>query len=313
MHEQITNISAGASERNEQIESKEEILLQVIIQRHGPKLSASGEKNQLAAYFAESVKQGFKSAEVSHGEGLVHVSSSPVQRAVDTAKIDIAELAHTSHRVKDAVVNKESLAVPFQPVADAADPKFARDLDVIVRMQKTMEPGIRESVVVSHPDLRGEEMESEVRNAIDMEVLTDLFLDENSDKKSFETSYRELADKFASRYKGFLRHIGMLKKYKESDEAKQPEGEPYVQVDISHSFPVTCFLKEYLVFDDGVRAKDLSPEDFFERTGGIIRESGSLKMEFIQVTQNGKNDEEVEIHIRGSFTKGRLFSGKIIF
>jgi hypothetical protein len=299
MFENINDINKEGTET-------EKTLLKVIIQRHGPKLSASGEKNKLAAYFAESVKQGFQATGISEGKGLIHVNSSPVQRAVDTATIDIGELSHTEHRFKDKSVKKEALAVPFQPLADAEDPRFARDLERIVKMQKTIEPEVREEVLLQKPDLGGEEKEAEVRNAIDMRVLTVLFNDENIEAKTFETSYIELADKFATRYKGFLQHSGMLKKKKEESEL-QPVDEPYVQIDISHSFPVMCFLKKYLTFADGVHAEDLSPEDFFERTGGIIRESGFMEMLYVS------RDNKISVTLRGSFADGKEFSGKISF
>ncbi|MDO8566200.1 MAG: hypothetical protein Q7S04_03395 [Candidatus Moranbacteria bacterium] len=297
---------------NNEASEQEEVVLKVIIQRHGPKLSASGEKNQLATYFADSVKQGFQVTGISEGEGLVHVNSSPVTRAADTAKIDIAELSHTQHRFKDMVVKKEALAVLFQPLADAEDPRFARDLERIVKMQKKIEPEVREEVLLEESNLVSEEKEAEIRNVIDMRVLTVLFNDVHTNKKTFETSYTELADKFAERYKGFLQHIGMLKERKR-EGGRQPVDEPYVQVDITHSFPVMCFLKKYLVFADGVSAESLSPEDFFERTGGIIRESGFMEMLYISNSNKDLKEEKMAIAIRGSFGKGQEFSGEVSF
>lgn len=285
---------------------QEETILKVIVQRHGPKLSASGEKNQLATYFDESVRHGFQNAGIPDGEGLVHVSSSPVKRAMDTAIIDIDELSHSEHRFKSGVVRKETLTVPFQPLADAEDPKYAQDLDTIVKIQKTMEPDVRKEIESQHPELQGEEKEAEVRNRIDMRVLTVLFNDAHADKKTFETSHTELAEKFAARYKGFLRHVDMLKERKHKG-GSQPADEPYVQVDISHSFPVMSFLKKYLKFADGVRAKDLSSEEFFERTGGIIRESSSLEMLYVS------KGDKLSIALRGSFSEGKVFSGEIVF
>jgi hypothetical protein len=305
MFENIDDINKEGTETKE-------TLLKVIIQRHGPKLSASGEKNQLATYFVDSVKHGFQTAGISDGESLVHVNSSPVQRAVDTALIDIDELSRTQHRLKHDVTRKEALAVPFQPLADALDHRFARDLDTIVKMQKTIESEVREEITSQHPDLQSEEKEAEIRNVIDMRVLSVLFKDEEAEEKTFETSYAELADKFAVRYKGFLRHTDMLKK--EKDESNfQPVDEPYVQIDISHSFPVTCFLKKYLVFADGARAENLSPEDFFERTGGIIRESGSLEMLYISKSKKNSKEGKVIIAVRGAFSKGQEFSGEVSF
>jgi hypothetical protein len=292
-------------------EAKGDILLRIVVQRHGPKLSAAGEKNQLAAYFAESVKSGLQDAEIGEGEGLIHINSSPVTRAMDTARIDREELSHTDHRLNKEALKKEALAVPFQPLADASDPKFARDLDRIVAMQKSIEPRVRAEIDEKNPNLPPEEREAMVRNVIDMQVLSALFNDEHVEGKTFETSYIELADKFATRYKGFLRHVGLLEKQKEA--GKQPIEEPYVQIDISHSFPVTCFLKRYLVFTDGTRAQDLSPEEFFERTGGIIRESGSLEMQYRLQKDTSSQDRDAHIALVGSFSEGKEFSGEIVF
>ena len=74
-------------EQNETQEGSEKVLLKVLLQRHGPKLSASGEKDETVLYFGVSVEQGFDDMDIKDGKGLVHISSSPVKRAVDTSNI----------------------------------------------------------------------------------------------------------------------------------------------------------------------------------------------------------------------------------
>ena len=79
-------------EQNETREGSEKVLLKVLLQRHGPKLSASGEKDETALYFGASVEQGFDDMDIKDGKGLVHISSSPVKRAVDTANIELEKI-----------------------------------------------------------------------------------------------------------------------------------------------------------------------------------------------------------------------------
>ena len=52
-------------------EKSEDIILKIIINRHGPKLKAAGEKNTKADYFADWVKQGFD----------LHKTKNPLLRA----------------------------------------------------------------------------------------------------------------------------------------------------------------------------------------------------------------------------------------
>lgn len=285
----------------------EEVILKIIIARHGPKLSAAGEKNALAEYFSDSVKDGFKDMNIEDGTGLVHVATSPVKRAIDTAQIHLGELNNTEHRNKNRFINQESLEVLFQPIQDAKDRRYAQDLDTIIMIQKKLEPEIRKKIEEEFPNFNKNDKEAEIRNRIDMIVLEKMFSDEeiqNNEDKIFKTSYTELADKFAKRYLDFAKHIGILKNKKDKSET-QDSSEPYIQIDISHSFPITSFLKKYLVFDDGVEAQKLNTQEFFRKTGGIIRESGSFNMDY--VISNGKKIVRVE----GEFEKGKKFSGII--
>jgi len=292
-------------EKEKNLDSKEKVTLRVIVFRHGPKLSAAGEKNAKAAYFDDSVRQGFEKLDAKDGIGLARVATSPVQRAVDTANITRNELSGTSHRTKEYIRKDEKLEVPFQPLEDAKEKKFAADLGRIVAMQKEMQPIFVEEIEKNHPELHGETKEAEIRNRIDMAVLSEMFDEENYplSARRFETTCSELADIFAKRYLGFSNHLNLLDRQKEAG-GKQPVGEPYLQIDVTHSFPVMTFLKKYLVFEDGKQAEAMDSREFFERTGGIIRESGSFEMDFI-------NSSPPKIKVKGEFEPGKKFEGLI--
>lgn len=286
-------------------EKLEDIILRVIIFRHGPKLSAAGEKNAKAAYFDDSVRRGFGKLSMQEGEGLARVTTSSVKRAVDTANILQEEVGATSHQTKGYIRRDKNLEVPFQPQADAGERKFAIDLDRIVNMQKEMQPIIIEEIEKEFPDLQGEDKEAEIRNRIDMAVLSEMFDEEGNplSARRFETTYSELADIFAKRYLGLEKHLNFLEKRREIGE-KQPSSEPYMQIDVTHSFPVMAFLKKYLIFEDGDQADTMSSEEFFKRSGGIIRESGSFEMDFI-------NSNPPKIKVAGEFESGKKFVGLI--
>lgn len=324
-------------DRSRLAESKEkerEKILKVIIGRHGPKLTAEGEKNDIAEYFNEHVKKGFEQMNISKTqEGLVHIGTSEVDRAAKTAKIYAGELTDTKHRFKKETI-KDSLTVPYQPLKDLENKlseevkreyydndedfaaatkhkkeevkKYSEDLDTIMKMQGEIKPRIQKEVEEQFPHLDKIAREAELRNIIDMEVLTALFNDEkidNEEEKKFHTSYNDIADTFAKRYANFARHAELLKKMK-TDGDKQPSEEPYIQIDISHSFSIMSFLKKYLNFEDGEKSSDMGPEEFFERTGGIIRESGSFNMNYEK-----NSDGSLTIVIDGEFSPGKSFEG----
>lgn len=282
---------------------QEEPVLKVIISRHGPKLSAEGEKNAKAAYFKDSVVKGFETMGISpEKEGLIHIASSDVERAVDTARIFNDKLQNTKHRQGKQIRTMEDLAVPFQPKEKAKEERFAEDLDLIANMQKELKPEIKKQIEEEFPEMDEEEKEAELRNRIDMIILTRMFEDKNNE--IFQTSWEELADTFAKRYFGFAKHIKLLKEMKAL--GKQPADEAYIEIDVSHSFPITAFLKKYLIFDDGTQAKDMEAGGFFEKTGGVIRESNNFEMEYFENDQG-----EPIIKIKGEFQKGKQFAGDI--
>ena len=268
-------------EQNETQEGSEKVLLKVLLQRHGPKLSASGEKDETALYFGASVEQGFDNMDIKDGKGLVHISSSPVKRAVDTANIELEKISASEHRHKSRIGKQEKLATPFQQSKEADDEgkkKYTHDLELIVGMQTTLEPSARKKVESEHPNFTLEEKEAEVRNLIDMQVLSVLFNNKEAEKQGIQTSYEEMADNLGQRYGGLLKHTKLLDSMKKKSNL-QPENEPYTQIDVSHSFPIMSFLKKFLVFSDGTIAKDLSPQDFFDKIGGVVKESDSLELE----------------------------------
>lgn len=285
-------------------------VLRVVIGRHGPKLSAEGEKNAKAAYFDEHVREGYEAMDIDvKQEGLVHIGTSDVKRAVDTAEIHSNMIADTEHRYDGVVSPRENLTVPYQPAEDAEDSRYAKDLETIMEIQRELKPIISAEVEQDMSNSGQQEKEAELRNRIDMEVMSRLFADSKKDQgedRIFEMPVKAVADRFAKRYAGFARHTDLMTSLHKQSEAKdiQPEDEPYLQIDISHSFPITAFLKEYLIFDDGVKAHDLSPKDFFERTGGIVRESGSIEMDYVE-----SNDGGLMIKVQGEFEEGHAFSG----
>ncbi len=306
MKENFENLNKPKENVAEKKEDAEKVIFETYLQRHGPKLSASGEKNEKAQHFSASVEKGFEEMGIQEGKGLVHISSSPIERAVDTAAIDLERVSATEHRHKNISSKQEKLEVPFQPLGEAEKEQDTKDLEIIVKLQKSLEPLIRDKVNQEHPDFSVEEKEAEVRNFIDIKVLTILFDSEKAEQKGFHTSYEDLADKLAKRYSGFLKHTGLLASNRDLGNL-QPKDESYKQIDISHSFPIMSLLKKYLVFEDGTPAKELRAEDFFERTGGVIKESQSLKLEYV------KEDGKYGIKVQGNFSGNKSFSGKLNF
>lgn len=290
-------------EKNEDQEGSEKVLLRLLLQRHGPKMSAAGEKDETALYFGASVEKGFKDMDIKDGEGLIHISSSPIKRAMDTANIELGEVSKTGHRYKGRVGKKEGLATPFR---EGGDDKYSQDLRKIVEMQASLEPSVRERVEKEYPNLNDEEKEAEVRNLIDTEVLSILFNEQEAKKQGIQTSYEEMADNLGKRYGGLLKHTELLNSLKEQSDL-QPQDEPYTQIDVSHSFPIMSLLKKFLVFNDGTVAKDLSPKDFFEKVGGVIRESGSLELDY------KLEGDRYSVKAKGSFAPDKGFAGQLNF
>ena len=253
-----------------------EELLHISVFRHGPKLSASGEKNQLATDFRESVEDGYMSADIPEHPLNYHIATSRTQRAKDTASI-IAE--NSLGQSKEFIAQKDTLGAPHASGMEARDERYARDFDRLVALQKTLEPEVRRVVEGDLLDSDANEQEREVRNRLDGEVLRTLFDDADEkdvEKRRFEVSYEEIADTFAKRYLGFAKHADLLQALKE----KRQEGidGKYFSLDVSHSFPIMAFLKKYLIFPDGAYAREMNSEEFLSRIGGVIPESGHFDM-----------------------------------
>jgi hypothetical protein len=316
MHEQPDSVLA--KEQKEE----EKVVLRVIISRHGPKASASGEKNDRAPHFDESVRGGFAAMDIGAGEGLVRINASPVDRAMKTGEIYMSELGKTDHRQsgKGRVSVQDHLATPYQPEGEVDQEVYARDYDRIVAMQRALEPMIRERVNREHAAWSVEEQEKQMRNEIDQYILERIFEEGDpqwAGEQKFEVSYQTIADQVATRYVGFLRHIDLLaiqKRHSQSlsEERKhQSDNVVYIAIDVSHSFPIMAFLKKYLVFIDEkggeLPAEAMNVGDFFNRTGGVIRESQSFVLEYV-VSGNDK-----KVRVSGEFEPGKKFEGVLNF
>lgn len=272
-------------------ENFEEVLT-VKVMRHGPKETAEGEKDELSDNFEESVTRGWNRMGVSGDkEGLVHVKSSHLDRALKTAAIIEDKLSGTSHRLQN----------PDRPLEDKklASVISGRDVETLTRLQAELKSKYEAEIDSEGLDLTEEERETELRNRIDTEFLTRWIRDDDL----LEISTDDLADGLAIRYAGFAKHLESLKDKKH--QGVQPEDEPYLQIDVSHSFPTMLFLKKYLIFADGQKAANMDPEEFFKKTDGIIPESG-----FFEISYNINDNGRVEISVKGKF-KDKDFSGTL--
>jgi hypothetical protein len=283
----------------QETEPMEEILV-IKSMRHGPKLSAEGEKNDLADYFKDSVVDGWKKMDIPQDKkGLVHINSSDIKRAQNSAEIINELLSETSHRTR-ANTNfgtDEKLATTFTAaIEDNQEGK--NDMQVLLELQTELKERFQKDLP---EDMDPQEREAELRNRIDTEVLIRWMNDKEG--KLFKIHPDLLADKMAIRYAGFSKHLSRLKELKKKGE--QPDDEPYLQIDVSHSYPMMTFLKKYLIFDDGQKAVNMDAEDFFEMTNGVIPESGNFEMSY-----KISNDGRVEIAVKGKF-KDKDFSGTL--
>lgn len=275
----------------QEAENFEEVLA-IKVMRHGPKETAEGEKDDLSANFEDSVSRGWEQMGVTEDkEGLVHLKSSHLDRALKTAAIIENELSGTSHRFQhsDRPLEDKKLASVI----------VGKDVDTLAQLQTELKSKYEAEIGSEDLDLTAEERETELRNRIDTEFLTRWIKDGNL----LEASADDLADGIAIRYAGFAQHLESLRDKKH--QGVQPEDEPYLQIDVSHSFPTMLFLKKYMIFDDGQKAENMDPEDFFERTDGIIPESG-----FFEMSYGIDNNGSVEISVKGKF-KDKDFFGTL--
>jgi hypothetical protein len=277
---------------NPKSEQEKKIFLRMLLQRHGPKASSVGEKNLLADDFVESVTEGFGVMNLQEGIGLVRVTSSPVSRAVETAKVEQALLQDSEHRGKenDFIPTKETLETPYQP--EYEEMKFVRDLERIAVLQEAFLQVLQAEY---------EDDQVGLKSRIDTEVLKILFDPIQSEEHGFEHTSKEVADKLAQRYQHFLVKESLITKLHDTS-TKQPEDEPYTQIDVTHSFSIMSLLKEYLVFADGMSAREMTGEEFLERTGGVIPESSSLELLY-------KSGGIIEV--KGGFFPGKAFAGTL--
>ena len=273
--------------------------------RHGPKASASGEKDALAPTFEKSISQSFEKMGLDQETGLVHVTSSTLPRAEKTAQSIDSKLGKTAHRHGEGIRSSKGLSAHFKEAGPGVPESQSSDLKKIMEMQSRLEPPIRAAIAKDGVGLSSEEQEIEVRNRIDMEVMKEFFADDARPPadRHFQTSYHELATGLAKRYFAFGRRIKDLEKMRSGGQ--QPVDEPYLEIDVSHSFDIAAFLKKYLVFKDGRAAITMSGNDFFKQLGGMIRESGSINLNY------QLNEGQVILEVDGEFEPGRKFSGII--
>ena len=284
-----------------------ETVLKIIVGRHGPKASAAGEKNELADYFTEHVSAGFEKMDIPDNAGVAHVATSPEGRASNTAEIINTLIDDKASRTKEDTTEDERLLVRYNPKSE--DPRYVHDTQLLIEKQKATVGEIRSEVEeeLAQGEYSQEEIEAEVRSRMDSRIFAEMVEDERlaPDERELQVPYTELADDVAGRYARYARKIGYLKRMRDS-AGQQPKDVPYLQIDVSHSYPTTAFLKKYLVFDDGVQAEKLSAEEFFDRTGGMIRESGNFSIDYV-VNEGG----EVIMNVSGSFDPETPFKGTI--
>ena len=124
----------------EKKESPKKVVLRIVVQRHGPKRTTTGEKDETADYFEAFVLRGFDTMDVQDGQGLVRVATSPIERAVKTASIVSGEISEMDNRPKDKLITeKTGLATPFKEAkegASEAEKVLASDLKKIIEIQK---------------------------------------------------------------------------------------------------------------------------------------------------------------------------------
>ena len=296
----------GNSLERSEIKEKKRVIFKIFLQRHGPKAKATVEQNELAPYFVSSVESSSDRMVIGKSDKKIHIATSPIDRAVNTADVDADKLSAKGHKIKNQANKVANFATPYKEPDSTMLEKYAHDSVILIDLQKNLESEARQKVEQENPDASQEEKEMMVRNIVDTELLKVVFNAESSENFGLQASYEDMADNLAQRYKGFFKHIRMLDAggLEDSDGDKD---NPYVQIDVSHAFPIMSFLKKYLVFDDGVGAEGMTADQFFDRVGGVIRESDFLEIEYVE------DGGEYFINISGEFLPAKKFNGQINF
>lgn len=299
-----------------------DIVLNSILMRHGPKKSAVGEKDDLSSEFDRVVLDSIKKYTTNiMPEDIVHITASPRPRAVATQTAVSQEINNYVNTMLKNNTN-EKLSTAFY--GENEDELLMHDLHILQEVQVILEGIIKED-----EDIIAIENEHDRKTAIgekiDRIILSHFF---SGDIKEFiinlgESTANELPSDISSstaslsqnledkllRYRNHLglfqqtkkewysNHISSLKDVNNEDipEFKRTHT-PYTQIDISHSYPIMCFIKQNMVFlEDNkiIEAKELSSDEFFRRVGGAIVEADSICISYI------KKDSSVVMKLQG--------------
>ncbi len=276
----------------DEVESSADPVLEVQLMRHGPKASAAGEKNKLAENFVAAVQGAVEREGIDVApDQPTHLSASPIQRAVDTRDVVAGSLHEKTGRTFQARRTNPALATPLAP--DHPVERTRHDFAVLIQIQKVLEPLVRQRL--EGMEFADEEArEAAVREGLDREILTHIFAGDASAyitelnrehgtqiPTDFSLTAEDLATPLARRLNGFRRHLGDLSYFRTM--RKKGSSTPYVQIDISHSYPTMAFLRQHLVFREGSHlrlAANLSAEEFFERVGGVVPETGLIRLSY---------------------------------
>lgn len=270
-----------------------EMILDMTLMRHGPKMSAAGEKNVRADDFVTAVEKGVDDADISVGSAdILHIRASTVDRAKGTgAVVDTKLRGEAAGKVKSGR-DSEWLVPPHRP--DNESEAMRNDFAILVNMQKTLEPIIRKQLVeegVTDPA----DQEAQLRERLDRTILGAIFSGTVADfiqdmnarygtaiADDFTTTTDTLSFGLEHYFSSLIRHLPALERTK-AKRTTESNTTPYQQVTVSHSYPIMGYLRKHLVLEHDntlVRASDLSPSEFFEKVGGVIPESGNVRLGF---------------------------------
>lgn len=262
------------SRKNELVRVIQDVLqngitkLRQVLFRHGPKKEAAGEKDALADYFDQDVREGVSGLGLETA-GSVHIASSPAPRALDTRQV--AETA--LDKGKSVLVNQRLASF------DEQDPRMIAQLRILVKYQKKLETMLQ-AADLDFQDSK--EAQVKIKNGIDSAILSHLFdgtLDELGQELDIDEKLDIRTEDFSHNLEeytqGFLKHLGLLKS----------DGDAAASLSITHSYAIMSFLRNNLKFiEDGkiLAAKDMAGQEFLDRTGGCIAEARGVVLEYKQ-------------------------------
>ncbi len=246
--------------------------LKLILFRHGPKKEATGEKDILANYFSTQVKEGLNALKLNSSD-YIHISSSPADRAKKTEDITI-EHFEDSKNVKTKPPNKRL------GTFDDLSEHLKSELNTLIQYQEKLEKKFK--IGTHEKDENNREIQDKLKNKIDSIILKNMFdgtLDNLKQELNIDETLNLTTEDFSQNLKkhisGYLKHLSLLK-----SKTKKP-----VSLNITHSYPIMSFLKNYLKFIDGEQIKsanDMKGEEFLNKVGGCINETESITLNYIQ-------------------------------